>query len=294
MATTLDVGRVHGAADRGRGDRHPLRHPLVEARHLVAGGLARHAARPRRDRRRLLDGALVRRLHHQRADGGPARRHGLGRVRVRRRPARSRARRSGAAARAAPVLLEERQVGAGPHPDGRRTSRDSGSRTATTCTATPGPKSATGDRRRLADGAGRRGRRGDADGARAPRRRCPAGRATTRGSMSTSGSRPRTATRRCGRTRWAPTAPARRSSSRSTRSPTARSRPTSCATFCPGDELEVKGPLGGYFVWRRRGSGAGAAHRGRIGDRAADGDGASEDGCRHRRPVSPPVFGAHA
>ena len=50
-------------------------------------------------------------------------RQGLGGVRVRRRAARSRARRPGAAARAAPVLLEERQVGARPHADGRRRAR---------------------------------------------------------------------------------------------------------------------------------------------------------------------------
>ena len=53
-----------------------------------------------------------RRLHDQPAARGRDRRQGLDRVRVRRRAARARARRPGAAARAAPVLLEERQVGA--------------------------------------------------------------------------------------------------------------------------------------------------------------------------------------
>ena len=42
------------------------------------------------------------------------RRQGVGRVRLRRRAARARARRAGAAARAAPLLLEEREVGARP------------------------------------------------------------------------------------------------------------------------------------------------------------------------------------
>ena len=51
----------------------------------------------------------------------------------------------------------------------------------------------------------------------------------------------------------------------------------------PGDELEVKGPLGGYFVWRPGGAVARAADRRRVGHRAADGDGAGEDGCRGRR-----------
>ena len=45
--------------------------------------------------------------------GGSRRRQGVGRVRVRRRAARAGARRAGPAARAAPVPVEERQVGAG-------------------------------------------------------------------------------------------------------------------------------------------------------------------------------------
>ena len=60
----------------------------------------------------LRPGVLRRRLHHQPAAGGPDRRPGLAGVRLRRRAAGPRARRPGAAAGAAPVLLEERQVGA--------------------------------------------------------------------------------------------------------------------------------------------------------------------------------------
>src|SRR5690606_12142713 len=52
------------------------------------------------------------RLHHQPAAGRGPRRTGLGRVRLRRRSPRPRARRSCATARASPLLLEERQMGA--------------------------------------------------------------------------------------------------------------------------------------------------------------------------------------
>ena len=41
---TLDVGRVPRAPERDGDGRHPLRHPLVEARHDVAGSVGRHAA----------------------------------------------------------------------------------------------------------------------------------------------------------------------------------------------------------------------------------------------------------
>ena len=58
------------------------------------------------------DGGYTTNLPHR----GPHRRQGLGRLRLRRRAARARARRPRAAARAAPLLLEERQVGARPRP----------------------------------------------------------------------------------------------------------------------------------------------------------------------------------
>ena len=80
----------------------------------------------RRDRRRVRAGPLVRRLHHQPAARGPARRQGLGRLRLRRRAARAGARRPGAAAGAPPLLLEERQVGARARPARDRRGRASG------------------------------------------------------------------------------------------------------------------------------------------------------------------------
>ena len=63
---------------------------------------------------------------------------------VRRRAARARARRPGAAARPAPLLLEEREVGARPRADATTTSPASGRATATTTTATRGESSGTG------------------------------------------------------------------------------------------------------------------------------------------------------
>ena len=69
---------------------------------------------------------LRRRLHDQPAARGRHGRQGLGRVRLRRRAARAGARRPGAHAGAAPLLLEEREVGARAAPARRRTSPASG------------------------------------------------------------------------------------------------------------------------------------------------------------------------
>ena len=157
-AAPLDVGRVPGAAARDDHGRHPLRHQVVEARHDVGGRLGRHAARRRRDVGRVRRRVLRRRLHDEPAARGRHRRQGVGRVRLRRRAARARARRPGAAARAAPLLLEEREVGARARRCATRTSPASGSATATTTTATRGGSSATG-----ATDAGRVGRRVVAD-----------------------------------------------------------------------------------------------------------------------------------
>ena len=70
-------------------------------------------------------------------------RQGVGRVRLRRRAARARARRPGAAARAAPLLLEEREVGARARAARRGRARLLGDDTATTSTATRGASSGT-------------------------------------------------------------------------------------------------------------------------------------------------------
>ena len=91
--------------------RHPLRDEVVEARHELRRRVGRHAARGGRAARRLRDGVLARRLHDEPRARGPHRRQGVGRDRARGRAAAARARRPGAAARAAPLLLEEREVG---------------------------------------------------------------------------------------------------------------------------------------------------------------------------------------
>src|SRR5207302_8181613 len=63
------------------------------------------------------------RLHHQPATAGPARRPGLDRLRVRQRGARSRARRARPAPGAAPVPVEIGQVGNGHRPADRGQAR---------------------------------------------------------------------------------------------------------------------------------------------------------------------------
>src|SRR4051794_2176075 len=111
----LDLGGAPRPARRDRDPRHPLRDEVDEARHQLDRRLRGHAPRgggaARRVRRRL----VRRRLHHEPPARGRHGREGVDRLRVRRRAAGGRARRPGAAARAAPVLLEERQVGARAH-----------------------------------------------------------------------------------------------------------------------------------------------------------------------------------
>src|SRR5215216_3350229 len=110
-AARVDGGGVPRAAVRDGPVRHPLRDEVVEARDLVRRRVDRRAARGRRAAGRLHDGLLVRRLYDEPRDRGPQRRQGLGRDRARGRAAAARARRAGAPARAAPLLLEEREVG---------------------------------------------------------------------------------------------------------------------------------------------------------------------------------------
>ena len=116
----LGLEAVHRAARRGHHHRHPLRDPVVQARHALARRLARHAARRHRDERRLRHGPQLRRLHDQRAAARPARRQGVDRLLLRRQAAAAGARRPRPAAGAAPVLLEVRQVGDRPRPDAPR------------------------------------------------------------------------------------------------------------------------------------------------------------------------------
>jgi hypothetical protein len=111
-AARLDVGSVPGAAARDHHEGHPLRHLLDEARHELGRRLGRHVARRRRDEWRVRRRVLRRRLYDEPPARGRDRRQGLDRVRLRRRAARGGARRAGAAARAAPVFLEEREMGA--------------------------------------------------------------------------------------------------------------------------------------------------------------------------------------
>ena len=51
-----------------------------------------------------------------------------------------------------------------------------------------------------------------------------------------------------------------------------------------GDSVEVRGPVGGWFVWRPDDSGAGAAGGGRVGRGTADGD---DSGSRRQCSQAP-------
>ena len=72
----LDLGGVPRAAARGRSPRHPLRHHVVEVRHPLGGGLASTRCWRPRAGCALRAGLLRRRLHHQPAARGRHRRQG--------------------------------------------------------------------------------------------------------------------------------------------------------------------------------------------------------------------------
>ena len=198
------------------------------------------------------------RLHHQPAARRRDRRAGVGRVRGRRRAARRGPRRARAPARAAPLLLEEREVGRGPDAPRPRRARASGSATATTIAATPGSSSAT----RATDGGGRR--RVDAMAVGARRGADPTRPPTRRPSRSRSSSPSPTSPGQHYVVRL--TAPDGYTASRSYSVASApddtgvieltveRLDDGEVSTFLHdvvevGDELEVRGPIGGWFVW---------------------------------------------
>ena len=128
-----------------------------------------------------------------------------------------------------------------------RTSRASGSPTATTTTEIRGWSSGT----RATDLAGRR-----PSGTSSTRRRgcgrssstCPTGWATEPASTWTSGSRPRTATAPSGPTR-SPPLRASRSAITVERLEDGEVSPYLTDVLREGDQLELRGPIGGYFVW---------------------------------------------
>src|SRR6266498_304572 len=105
------MGGVPEAARRGRHGRHPLRHQVVETRYQLARRLLGYAVRRHGHRGRVHDGARVRRIHHERAARGPARRQGVDRVPLRRCGTGTGARRPGPPPGAASLLLEVGEVG---------------------------------------------------------------------------------------------------------------------------------------------------------------------------------------
>ena len=155
--------------------------------------------------------------------------------------------------RAAPVLLEERQVGERPHAHGRRRARILGAERLQHARR-PLAESGTGDRRRLA----RRPRvvevsGGDADRACAARRgaglagQCPGQHVDIRLTAEDGYQAVRSysmGSRRDGETVELAV----------DEIPEGEVSPYLVRDVLPGDELEVKGPLGGYFVWEPGGA----------------------------------------
>src|SRR5919199_6692965 len=122
-ASAVELGRVPRASERGRHGRHSLRDEVVEARHRVARRVRRHAARRSRDLGGVRRPVLRRRLYDEPPARGRHRREGMDRVRLRRRAATRGARRPGANGRSPPVLLEEREVDTRVAPLGGRRAR---------------------------------------------------------------------------------------------------------------------------------------------------------------------------
>ena len=180
------------------------------------------AVEPRRPVRPRI---LRRRLHHEPARRGRHRREGLGRLQLRRRAARPRARRPGAPARAAPLLLEEREVGSRPRVARRGRARLLGDvRLPHVRRPVAGAAVLRGLSWQLATVVAGRRRDADACGRRSSIRPTGAG-ASRRASTSTFASLRRTATAPNAPTR-SPRHPASPWRSRSSASTTARSRRT--------------------------------------------------------------------
>ena len=178
-AHVLVGGAARAAGHRDR-HRHPLRHQVVEVRHHVEGRAVPRPARRVRRRARRRRPTCVETAEHGYTTNVPlADLHGrrrAGRVRVRPRADRARARWAGAARGAAPLLLEVGQVAPRRSSCSTTTSSASGSATATTPTATRSASSATADARSGA--IGRSGRAPSAGRGRAgsPRARPGCGR----------------------------------------------------------------------------------------------------------------------
>ncbi len=194
---TAGTGRVPRTAERG-GSRSDL-HCVTRWSKLGTGWQGVSLDTLLADVETGADYALVgslRRLHHEPAARRPARRPGLDRVRLRRGRPGARARRPGPAAGAAPVPVEERQVGPRDRAVRHRRARASGRPPATTTTETHGASSGTP----ATDLAGRHRRRGvrrdrdrpDARARRAGLARSP-GRAARRRPADRAGRLPRVA-----------------------------------------------------------------------------------------------------
>ena len=144
--------------------------------------------------------------------------------------------------------------------------------------------------------AARRGRRRPSRRRRGSAASCstrPAGPATGRASTSTSGSRPRTATRRSAATRSPPRRRGASSSLTVERLDDGEVSPYLVDELRAGDKVEVRGPIGGYFVWEAAAGRAVAARRGRVGNRPADGDPAPARRRRQRCRRPPARVVAH-
>ena len=111
----------------------------------------------------------------------------------------------------------------------------------------------------------------------------PAGPGICRASTSTSASPPRTATRPSAATR----SPRRRTATRLAltveRLEDGEVSPYLTDELQVGDRFELRGPIGGYFVWSRARGRAAAAGGGRLGRRAADGHAPPPRGGRRAR-----------
>ena len=276
----MDVGGVPGAPERGAHDRHPLRHEVVEAGHGLGGRLGRHAARGGRARRRVRDGLLRRRLHDEPAARGPHRRQGLGRFDYDGEPLDPE--HGGPARLLVPHLYFWKSAkwvrGLS---CATTTSRASGRRTATTSTATRGGSSGTGatDAGRLADGRRVVAETPRVADARARRRRLAGHRAGQHVDVRLTAEDGYQAQRSYS----IASAPGEPLALTVERLDDGEVSPYLVDELRRGRPLELRGPIGGYFVWEAGARRAAAPGRGRLGHRAADGDGCGTARGRQRR-----------
>ncbi len=145
-AIRAHLGRAQSPAPSGNRVRHPLRDALEPLRQRVRrdSGTDPSSSGPGSSPRPVSSWCMRNRVYHQSSPLRPRSAGQSARIDPQWERSGSRTWRTGSAPHPAPVLVEERQMGDGGSSSSRKTTPDSGSRTAITSGASPGPRSDMG------------------------------------------------------------------------------------------------------------------------------------------------------